>query len=87
MPKRKIPLALPDISNLPSLPRVPDPVAEPGVTRVTPGLSEFLRGRIFSVNGITSALYLGLSVAILLDPARARRVWLRLQGEKSGHEA
>jgi len=84
MPKRKIPLALPDISNLPSLPRVPDPVAEPGVTR---GLSEFLRGRIFSVNGITSALYLGLSVAILLDPARARRVWLRLQGEKSGHEA
>lgn len=47
----------------------------------TPGLRSFVIGRIASANGIVAALYLGLSVWVLLNPRRAKRLWRRLGGE------
>ena len=57
----------------------PDP-DHGGPAPTEPSLRTFLRGRFISGNGLAALLYLLLSVWVLLNPSRAKRVWRRLQG-------
>ncbi len=47
-----------------------------------PSFARFLRGRIMSANGVLSGLYIALTLWVLRDPARASRLWRRIQGRR-----
>lgn len=49
-------------------------------THPKPSLRSFLRGRLFSSNGVAAAFFLAVSVWIARNPERAARIWRQLQG-------
>ena len=62
-------------------PTGPAPDGEPAPP-TRPSLGSFLHSRVMGPNGVVAALYLVLSAWVWFNPARAARVWRRLQGEK-----